>query len=68
MLCDCRSLVVDLNTEVFARVQDKRLQVELNAIRQSIFVDDGRRRSEVYPQGGDRVEWIATAAQNIGLP
>ena len=37
MLSDCRSLVANLNTEVPSRVQDKRLQIELDAIRQSIF-------------------------------
>ena len=47
MLSDCRSLVANLNTEVPSRVQDKRLQTELDAIRQSIFDGDGRRTAEV---------------------
>ena len=59
----CRSLVANLNTEVSSRVQDKRLQIELDAIRQSIFDGDGRRTAEVYPKAGDRVDWVATAAQ-----
>ena len=63
MLSDCRSLVANLNTEVPSRVQDKRLQIELDAIRQSIFDGDGRRTAEVYPKGGDRVDWVATATQ-----
>ena len=63
MLSDCRSLVADLNTEVPSRVQDKRLQTELDAIRQSIFDGDSRRTAEVYPKGGDRVDWVATATQ-----
>ena len=63
MLSDCRSLVADLNTEVPSRVQDKRLQIELDAIRQSIFDGDGRRTAEVYPKGGDCVDWVATATQ-----
>ena len=64
MLSDCRSLVANLNTEVPSRVQDKRLQKELDAIRQSIFDGDGRRTAEVYPKkGGDRVDWVATATQ-----
>ena len=63
MLSDCRSLVANLNTEVPSRVQDKRLQIELDAIRQSIFDGDGRRTAEVYPRGGDRVDWVATATQ-----
>ena len=61
MLSDCRSLVANLNTEVPSRVQDKRLQIELDAIRQSIFDGDGRRTAEVYPKGG--VDWVATATQ-----
>ena len=61
MLSDCRSLVANLNTEVPSREQDKRLQIELDAIRQSIFDSDGRRTAEVYPKGGDRVDWVATA-------
>ena len=63
MLSDCRSLVANLNTELPSRVQDKRLQIELDAIRQSIFDGDGRRTAEVYPKGGDRVGWVATATQ-----
>ena len=52
MLSDCRSLVANLNTEVPPRVQDKRLRIELDAIRQSIIDGDGRRTAEVYPKGG----------------
>ena len=63
MLPDCRSLVANLNTEVPSRVQEKRLQIELDAIRQSIFDGDGRCAAEVYPKGGDRVDWVATATQ-----
>ena len=63
MLSDCRSLVANLNTEVLSRVQDKWLQIELDAIRQSIFDGDGRRTAEVYPKGGDRVDWVATVTQ-----
>ena len=47
----------NLNVEVPGRVEDKRLQIELNGLGQSIFADDGRRTVEVYPEGGDRVEW-----------
>ena len=57
MLSDWRSLVANLNTEVPSRVQDKRLQIELDAIRQSIFDGDGRRTAEVYPHR------LATATQ-----
>ena len=63
MLSDCRSLIANLNIEVPSRVQDKGLQIELDAIRQSIFDGDGRRTAEVYLKGGDRVDWVATATQ-----
>ncbi|CAE7419680.1 ESAG8, partial [Symbiodinium pilosum] len=63
MLSDCRSLVDHLNVEVPARVQDKRLQIELNALRQAIFLDDGTRTVNHYPAGGDRVDWCDTATQ-----
>ena len=64
MLSDCRSLVANLNTENLSRVQDKRLQIELDIIRQSIFDDDGRRTPEVYPKKGDRVDWVTTVTQH----
>ena len=41
-LSDCHSPMDNLNVEVPGRVQDKRLQMELNALRQSIFAVDGR--------------------------
>ena len=63
MLSDCRSLVDHLNVEVPARVQDKRLQIELNALRQAIFLDDGTRTASHYPAGGDRVDWCDTHTQ-----
>ena len=43
-----------------ARVQHER---ELHAIGQSIFYNDGGHTNEVHPQGRDKVDWIATAAQ-----
>ena len=48
---------------MLSRVQDNRLQIELDAIRQSIFDGVGRRTAEVYPKGGDRVNGVATATQ-----
>ena len=62
-LTDCRSLADNLNTETPSRVQDKRLQIELSALRQSIFTEIGERSCQAYPCGGDRVDWIDTATQ-----
>ena len=63
MLSDCRGLVAHLNVEVPAKVQDKPLQIELNALRQSVFLDDGARAVTYYPDGGDRMDWCGTATQ-----
>ena len=52
-----------MNTETPARVQDKRLQIELSALRQSIFNEDGVRTVEADPLGGDRVDWVDTSTQ-----
>ena len=52
MLSDCRSLADHLNVEVPAKLQDKRLQTELNALGQA-----GMRTATYYPDGGDRVDW-----------
>ena len=54
MWLDCRSLADHLNAEAPARVQDKRLQIELSALRQSIFSEDGNRTVEA---------WISSLAQ-----
>ena len=62
-LTDCRSLADHLNTETPSRVQDKRLQIELSALRQSVFTEIGDRSCKAYPCGGDRVDWIDTATQ-----
>ena len=50
MLSDCRSLIDNFNVEAPRRVQDKRLQIELRVLRQSIFADDGRWTVQVYPE------------------
>ena len=63
MLSDCRSLVDHLNAEVPARVQNKRLQIELNALRQAILLDDGTKIVNHYPAGGDHVDWCDTHTQ-----
>ena len=56
---DCRSLTDHLGITVPNRVQDKRLAIELSAMHQSYFEED-RRTWDKYPNGGDRLEWIAT--------
>ena len=55
----CRSLVANLNTEVPSQVQDKQLQIELDAIRQSILtVMEGVRQRSTH-----KVETALTGLQ-----
>jgi hypothetical protein len=60
ILSDCRSLTQHVNAEVPARCSDKRLQIEMSSIRQSLY-DEGDRTWDKWPEGGDCVEWVATA-------
>ena len=59
-LSDCRSLVSHLKTEA-PKIADKRLSIEIAAIRQSLWNEDGTRMAVSFPEGGDRIRWIATA-------
>ena len=56
---DCRSLTDHLRSEQVRRVQDKRLGIELAALRQGIWVD-GELTCEAYKPHGERVAWIDT--------
>mgnify|MGYP000105574210 FL=1 len=58
-LTDCRSLSDHLASEILAKVSDKRLGIELQSIHESYWNDD-RKTWEVYPNGGDKLSWIAT--------
>ena len=59
-LTDCGSLADRLKSDALAGVKDKRLQIELSSLRQSIFTEDGERTCGLYPGGGDSVEWIGS--------
>ena len=63
LLTDCRSFHNHLNSDVAvaATVNDKKLQIELNAMRQSLFEDNGACSTDVFPEGGDRLRWIETS-------
>ena len=59
---DCMSLVEHLNAEVPKKVQDKRLGIELAALRQSLWVaHTGARSCQEYSPYGDELQWIETA-------
>ena len=58
---DCMSLVEHLNAEVPKKVQDKRLGIELAALRQSLWTGNGQKSSLEYSPYGDELWWIETA-------
>ena len=61
LLSDCRSLVEHLNSEIPAKISDKRHGIEMAAIRQQLWTDDVRRTWTEYPSGGDALIWISTS-------
>ena len=56
---DCRSLSDHLSCEVARKVQDKRLGIELSALRQALWIN-AEKTSEKYRPAGDEIEWIDT--------
>ena len=61
-LSDCNSLTSHLNVEIPSKVQDKRLEIELRAIRQCLRTADEKPTYIDYLEGGDRVSWIHTSS------
>ena len=60
---DCRSLSDHLLAEVPRKVQDKRLGIELAALRQGVWTVNGEKTSEIYSPYGDHLRWIETSKQ-----
>ena len=59
LFSDCRSLCDHLDAETLAKVSDKRLGIELAAIHENLW--QGTQRTwNIFPNGGDRLEWIST--------
>ena len=58
-MTDRRLLTDHLASEILAKVSDKRLGIELQSIRES-FWSEGEKTWALYPNGGDRLQWIAT--------
>ena len=58
---DCMSLVEHLNAEVPKKVQDKRLGIELAALRQSLWTGNGQRTSQEFMPHGDELIWTETS-------
>ena len=61
-LSDCMSLVKHLNSDLLSKCQDKRLEIEMRSMRQSLREEDDRETYVVYPNGGDRLNWIHTSS------
>ena len=59
-LTDCLSLADHLAAEIPARVQDKRLGIELIAIHDNLWLD-GQKTWTSMKNGGDCLEWMLTA-------
>ena len=57
---DCWSLADHLAAEIPARVQDKRLGIELMAIHDNLW-RDGQKTWNSMKNGGDCIEWISTS-------
>ena len=66
MLSDCRSLVANLNTEVPSRLQDKRLPIELDAIRQLIL--DGGDTNSRLPHKKHEANIHARSSGHVQVP
>ena len=61
-MSDCMSLVKHLNAPIMARCQDKRLEIEMKAIRQSLRDDQDKETYEKFARGGDKLIWIHTSS------
>ena len=58
---DCMSLVEHLNAEVPKKVQDKRLGIELAALRQSLWTGNGQRTSQEFMPQDNELIWTETS-------
>lgn len=61
-LSDCMSLVKHLNSDMLSKCQDKRLEIEMRSMRQSLRDEDDRETYLKYPKGGDKLLWIHTSS------
>ena len=59
-MVDCRSLTDHLQKEHFTKVTDKRLAVELLALRQLLWERNGEVQETIDANTGDSVRWVDT--------
>ena len=60
-MTDCKSLEEHLTKESMSKVDDKRLSIELSAMRQLVWERDGERTDSIDKTRGDFVRWIDTS-------
>ena len=61
-LSDCMSFVNHLNSYFLAKTQDKRLEIKMRSMRQSLRDEDENVETlEKFPDGGDKLLWIHTS-------
>ena len=60
-ITDCKSLEEHLVKESMSKIDDKRLSIELSALRQLIWERDGVKTESIDKTSGDMVRWIDTS-------
>ena len=61
-MTDCQSLHDHLTNPVLTKVSDKRLSIDLTAMRQILWeLEDGELRDELGKQDPDQLRWIDTS-------
>ena len=61
-MIDCNSLNDHLRNATFTKCSDKRLSIDLAALRQMIWLTpDGELREDIGPDQPDMVRWIDTS-------
>ena len=62
-LSDCRSLTDHLLSSIPRAVEDKRLAIEMAALRQSLWTDEEERTCIADAPHGDELRWVPTHLQ-----
>ena len=64
--CDCKSLEEHLRNDVLAKTQDKRLAIDLAALRQLIWQDEnGNEVEELRGDLPDQIKWVDTSVMLV---
>ena len=60
-LTDCKSLQEHLCASTLTKTSDKRLSIDLAALRQLIWEKDGEETEEITVEHPDQIQWIDTS-------